>query len=99
MVVALEQISIMEKQIETAEEGTAELQKQVDLLKTTVKTMQDLIEVYKTKELMQAKLDETKDKLHEKELKASQPSMWENLQKYFTGGGVGALVVLAAFLL
>ena len=99
MLVVLEQARILEKQIAELEGGSVELQTQINLLKETAKSMQDLIEVYKAKELMQAQLGDVKDKLHEKEIAAMKPSAWDNFTKYMTGAAGGAILAALAILL
>lgn len=99
MVVALEQAKIAAQQLETQSGGNVELQSQVDILKGTVKLMEDQIVVYKNLQDMQAKMSEAKDQLHEQELKAVAPTFWGNVQKYIVGGGIGAVVTAAIILL
>jgi uncharacterized membrane protein YcaP (DUF421 family) len=99
MVVALEQAKITVEQLETQTGSNAELQSQVDILKGTIKLMEDQIVIYKNLQDMQAKMSEAKDQLHEQELKAAKPTFWGNMQKYIVGGGIGAAVTAAIILL
>ena len=99
MVVALEQAKIAAEQLETQAGSNTELQSQVDILKGTVKLMEDQITVYKNLQDMQAKMSVAKDQLHEQELKAAKPTFWGNMQKYIVGGGIGAAVTAAIILL
>jgi len=99
MVVALEQAKITVLQLETQSGSSIELQSQVDILKGTIKLMEEQITVYKNLQDMQAKMSVAKDQLHEQELKAAKPTFWGNMQKYIVGGGIGAAVTAAIILL
>jgi hypothetical protein len=99
MVVALEQAKIAAQQLEVQAGSNVELQSQVDILKGTVKLMEDQITVYKNLQDMQAKMSEAKDTLHAQELKAAKPTFFDKLKSNVLAGGVGAVLAVAVILL
>lgn len=99
MIVDLEQAKIASQQLEIQVGGNSELQKQLDLLNSTIKLLEDQIAVYKNIQEMNKQMSDVKDKLHEQELKAVKPTFWDNMQKYIVGGGIGAAVAVAIILI
>jgi hypothetical protein len=99
MVIALEQAKICEQQLSVAATGSAELQQQAEILKGTIKLLEDQIAVYKNMTEMQKKIDASKDKLHAEELKAAKPSFFQTLEKVVLGFAVGVGVGVAVCLL
>jgi hydroxyacyl-ACP dehydratase HTD2-like protein with hotdog domain len=99
MVVALEQAKITVEQLETQSGSNVELQSQVDILKGTIKLMEEQIVVYKNLQDMQAKMSEAKDTLHAQELKAVTPTFMDKLKTNILAGGVGAVVTVVVILL
>lgn len=99
MVVALEQARYTEQQLAVAVEQNVELQNQLDIIKDTVKLLEDQISAYKTYQDTLKSLGEAKDKACQEEIKAATPTFWDNLQKYFVGVGIGGVLVGIACLL
>jgi hypothetical protein len=99
MIVALEQAKIASQQLEVQAGSNSELQQQLEILKGTIKLMEDQIVVYKNIQDMNKQMSDAKDKLHEQELKAVKPTFWDNMQKYIVGGGIGAAVAVAIILI
>lgn len=100
MVVALEQARFTEQQLTVMVESNGELQKQLDIVKATVKLLENQIAAYKTFQDTLKSLGEAKDKACQEEIKAARPTFWQNLQKYFVGMGIGGLLVgIAAVLI
>lgn len=99
MVVALEQAKIAEQQLSVAAGSNAELQQQAEILRGTIKLMQDQLNVYKNMVEMQNKMSEAKDKLFEEQLKAAKPSFMDNVKTNVLAGGVGAVLAVVAILL
>jgi septation ring formation regulator EzrA len=99
MVVALEQARYTEQQLTVMVEENGELQKQLDIVKATVKLLEDQIAAYKTFQDTMKSLSEAKDEACKAEIKAARPTFWQNLQKYFVGMGIGGLLVGVACLL
>jgi hypothetical protein len=100
ILVALEQKAILEKQVLTCGEGTAELQVQITLLNQKIQLMQEIldlqkekIEMYKDKEEIYKQTIDAKDKLFEQQLKAMTPSFMDNVKDTFTKMGAGAAVL------
>jgi len=99
MMVALKQAEIAKEQLQIAEDKNAESLKQVEILGTTIKLLEDQIVAYKNLKEMNQQMSEAKDKVCEERVKAATPSFWQNLQKYIVGSGIGAVVTVAAILL
>ncbi len=99
MVVALEQAKIAEQQLTLAATGNTELQQQSDILKGTVRLLEDQITVYKNMIDMQNKMAEAKDKAFEQQLKAATPTFMQKLQQNFLAGGIGAILAAVGILL
>ena len=95
MVVALEQAKICEQQLSVSANSSAELQQQVEILRGTIKLLEEQAVVYKNMMEMQKKIDESKDKLHAEELKAAKPSFFQTLGKIAIGFAVGVGVGVA----
>lgn len=93
MVVALEQAKITEQQLTIAAKENTELQAQADILKGTVKLLEDQAAIYKSMADMNQKMSDMKDKACVEQVKAAKPTFTQNLGKYFTGmvGGAGLL--------
>ncbi len=66
---------------------------QVDILKGTIKLMQDQIEVYKSMGETMKAMGETKDKLCAEQIKAATPTFWDNVKSNVLAGGVGAALL------
>lgn len=92
MVVALEQARITEEQLAAQADGNAELQTQVNILRETIKLMEDQIVVYKNMAEMNAKMSDMKDKACIEQVKAAKPTFMQNMTKYLTGAGVTAIL-------
>ena len=90
---ALEQARYTEQQLTVVVDGNAELQKQLDISRATVKLLEDQIAAYKTYQDTLKSLGEAKDKACQEEIKAATPTFWDNIQKYFVGAGIGGLLV------
>ena len=99
MVVALEQAKFTEQQLTVMIEENGELQKQLDIVKATVKLLEDQIAAYKTYRDTIKSLSDAKDEACKAEIKAATPTFWQNLQKYVTGGAIGGVLVGIAVLL
>ena len=106
ILVALEQKVILERQIATGDLRINELKIQLELVNSKIVVMQDIInlqnekiELYKSNNEIQKKLDEGKDKLHQQELDSVKPTFWQNMTKYITGGGIGAVLTVIAIVL
>jgi hypothetical protein len=93
IVVALERAKISESQLDVAAAGNAELLQQKEILKGTVKLLEDQLAIYKSMIEMQEKAGTIKDKLCDERVKAATPTFWENMAKYLVGGGVGAALL------
>lgn len=99
MVVALEQAKITAEQLEVNTGGNAELQQQVDILKGTIKLMEDQIVVYKNLQDMQKQMSDAKDKLVAEQLKAATPTFMDKLKSNILAGGIGAAAAVVIILL
>jgi hypothetical protein len=99
MVVALEQAKIAEQQLTVASGINAELQQQLEILKTSVKLLEDQIVVYKNMDEMKAQMSAAKDDLFKEQLKAAQPSFMDKVKSNVLAGGVGALLAVVVILL
>jgi septation ring formation regulator EzrA len=93
MVVALEQARYTEQQLTVMVDGNAELQRQLEIVKATVKLLEDQIAAYKTYQDTLKSLSEAKDEACKQQIKAATPTFWDNLQKYFVGMGIGGVLV------
>lgn len=100
MVVALEQAKIAEQQLTVASGINAELQQQLEILRTSVKLLEDQIVVYKNMDEMKAQMSAAKDDLFKEQLKVAQPSFMDKVKSNVLAGGIGALLaVVVIFLL
>ncbi len=99
MVVALEQAKIAEAQLSTQAGGNAELQNQVDILRGTIRLYEDQIAVYRNMAEMSQKMSDMKDKACQEQIKAATPTFTQNIGKYFTGAGIGAILTGIVILL
>jgi hypothetical protein len=99
MVVALEQAKISEQQLTVASRINVELQQQLEILRTTVKLLEDQIVVYKNMDEMKAQMSAAKDDLFKEQLKAAQPSFMDKVKSNVLAGGVGALLAVVVILL
>lgn len=102
MVVALEQAKISEQQLTVQASGNIELQAQVDILKGTIKLMQDQIDLYKAsietyKSLvaMNQSLSDAKDKAFKEELKQAQPTFMDKVKTNTTWTVFGVVIGFA----
>jgi hypothetical protein len=93
MVVALEQARIAEKQLEVQAGENTELQGQLDILKGTIKLMEEQAVIYQNLIAMNKQMSDAKDKACAEAIKAASPTWWDNMSKYLTGMGVGGLLV------
>lgn len=93
MVVALEQARITEQQLEVGAKENAELQGQLDILKGTIKLMEEQAVVYQNLIAMNKQMSDAKDKACQDAVKAASPTWWDNMSKYLAGMGVGGLLV------
>ena len=96
---SLEQAKITEEQLSIQAASNAELQSQVDILKGTIKLMEDQIAVYKNMVEMNAKMSDMKDKACIEQVKAAKPTFSQNLGKYFTGAGIGGILTAIVIIL
>jgi hypothetical protein len=99
IVVALEKAKITEQQLSLEAESNAELREQVDILKGTIKLMEDQIVVYRNLAEMNKQMSEAKDKACQEAIKAAKPTFWENAQKYLVGIGIGGILAGVAILI
>jgi hypothetical protein len=99
MVVALEQAKIAEQQLTVASGINTELQQQLEILKTSVKLLEDQIVVYKNMDDMKAQMSAAKDDLFKEQLKAAQPSFMDKVKSNVLAGGVGAVLAVVVILL
>lgn len=99
MIVALEQAKICEQQLTVAADGSAELRQQLEIIKVTVKLLEDQISIYKNMAEMTAKMGEAKEKLFEQELKAAQPTFMDKVKTNVLAGGIGAVLATVVILL
>jgi hypothetical protein len=98
MVMALEKRNICEQQLVVKDEAEAELKKQIAIKGDTIKLMEEQVVIYKNIIDMQKKMDETKDKLHAKELEAAKPTFMDNLGKIAIGIGIGIVITVGVAL-
>lgn len=99
MVVSLEQAKITEEQLSLQAASNAELQAQVDILKGTIKLMEDQIVVYKNMAEMNQKMSDMKDRACVEQVKAAKPTFGQNMSKYLTGAAGGGVFIGLLFLL
>ncbi len=92
MLVTLEKAQVCEEQITAYGNSNAELQTQINLLKENVKLLQDQAAIYKSMVDMKDRFADTQAKICEQQIKAATPSFWDNMQKYFVGVGIGAVL-------
>jgi hypothetical protein len=94
MLIALEQAKIVEQQLANSSvEQSAELQKQLEIVRENVKFMEEQIEIYKGLLVTAKTMQEMKDKVCAEEIDKATPSFWDNLQKYLAGVGIGGILV------
>jgi hypothetical protein len=100
MIVYIEQCKILEQEAAAQESGNAELQKQIEILKNTIKAMEELLALEKQKEEMYKSMIETqntlmvsKDKICQQQIKEAKPTFFQELGKYSIGTVVGAIIV------
>lgn len=89
----MEQARFTEQQLVVMAEQNGELQKQLDIVKATVKLLEEQIIAYKTYQETLKALSDAKDEACKEQIKAATPTFWQNLQKYFVGVGIGGLLV------
>lgn len=99
MVVAVEQAKIAEQQLTVASGINVELQQQLEILKTSVKLLEDQIVVYKNMDEMNVQMSAAKDDLFKEQLKAAQPSFMDKVKSNVLAGGVGAVLAVVVILL
>lgn len=99
IIVALEQAKITEQQLTVASGINVELQQQLEILRTSVKLLEDQIVVYKNMDEMKAQMSAAKDDLFKEQLKAAQPSFMDKAKSNVLAGGVGALLAVVVILL
>ena len=93
ILIALEQAKICEEQLVTASESNAEVQKQLEIVRSSIKLLEEQLVIYKSMVEMLNKIQETKDNAYEQAIKDAKPSFMDNLQKYLTGIGIGGIAV------
>lgn len=100
MIVYIERARITEKQLTECGSGTIELQQQLTILKESIKLMEERTQLMKDKEKvqfdmmeMERKLFETKEKVYKQQIENAEPSFFEEVGKYTTGGVLGAAIV------
>lgn len=99
MVVTLEQAKIAEQQLTVSAGSNVELQSQVDILKGTIKLMQDQITVYQSMTDMAKQFSDTKDKLCQEQIKAATPTFMDNVKSNVLAGSIGAALAVVLMLL
>lgn len=92
MVVVLEQAKIAEQQLLISADKDMESQKQIGILQGTIKLLEDRISLHEAMRKTDAAFSDMKDKAFEQQLKAATPTFMQNLGKYFTGAGIGAIL-------
>lgn len=93
MVVALEQAKIAEQQLSVQAGSNTELQAQVDILKGTIKLLEDQIAIHKSMSETLKAMGDTKDKLCAEQIKAATPTFMDNVKTYTFGAGIGAALL------
>lgn len=99
IVVALEQAKIAEGQIEALNGSSSELIQQKEILQGTIRLLQDQIATYKSMSEMNQKMGDMKDKACQEQIKAAAPTFMDNLTKYLSGAGIGAILTAVVILL
>jgi hypothetical protein len=106
MVVLLEKTAIAERQLALYENGNAELQQQIDLLKEKQKLMQDIvtlqnvkIAVYQNMDEMNRKMAETQARIYEQQIRDAKPTFMSQVSTHTAAGVIGAILAGFAILL
>jgi len=95
----LERTANLGKQVELSEQGTAEMQAQLDILKETIHIQKEQVDVATAALEAQKKLAEAQDANCQQLIKAAKPTFMENVKSNVLAGGVGALLAVVAILL
>lgn len=90
ILIALDQAKICEQQLLIAADKDAESQKQLEILRSTIKLYEEQIEAFKNLRTMDEAISIQKDKACREEIKAAKPTFMRDMGKYSTGAVVGA---------
>uniref|UniRef100_A0A6M3KPY8 Uncharacterized protein n=1 Tax=viral metagenome TaxID=1070528 RepID=A0A6M3KPY8_9ZZZZ len=92
MVVELEKIPNLQRQLELQEQITGELTVQRDTLLETVKVQKEQVDLAKEALKSQQDLAKLQDENCKKQIEAAQPSFWSRLGTHITAAGVGGII-------
>ncbi len=95
----LERIANLGRQVELLEQGTAEMQAQLDILKETIRIQKEQVDVASAAMEAQKKLAEAQDANCRQLIKAAKPTFLDNVKNNVLAGGVGAVLAVVAILL
>jgi hypothetical protein len=95
----LERAKICEQQLVIADAKDAESQKQLEIVRGTIKLLEDQIAIYKSMAEIDKNAAAAKDKACAEQIKAAKPTFLQDLGKYFIGAGVGGAGLLLILLL
>ena len=95
----LERTANLGRQVKLLEQGTAEMQAQLDILKETIRIQKEQVDVATAAMEAQKKLAEAQDANCRQLLKAAKPTFLDNVKSNVLSGGVGAVLAVVAILL
>jgi hypothetical protein len=99
MVMELERTANLGKQVGLLEQGTAEMQAQLDILKETVRIQKEQVDMATAALEAQKKLAEAQDANCQQLLKAAKPTFLDDVKSNVLAGGVGAVLAAMVILL
>jgi len=99
MVVDLERTANLGKQVGLLEQGTAEMQAQLDILKETIRIQKEQVDVATAALETQRKIAEAQDANCKQLIKEAKPTFIDNVKSNVLAGGVGAVLAVVAILL
>lgn len=94
----LERTGNLAKQVGLLEQGTAEMQAQLDILKETVRIQKEQVDMATTALETQRKLAEAQDSNCQELIEAAKPSFMDNVKSNVLAGGVGAVLAIVVLL-
>jgi hypothetical protein len=95
----LERTANLGKQVRLLEQGTAEMQVQLDILKETIRIQKEQVDVATASLVAQKNLAEIQDANCQQLIKAAKPTFMDNVKNNVLAGGVGAVLAVVAILL
>jgi hypothetical protein len=94
LLAAVEELGYCRQQLALRGEGDTVQNETIALTEQKVKFLEEKIALYIEMIAMQKEFDLKKDALHQKEIEAVKPTLWDNTKIFLGGMGTAALIIV-----